>query len=63
MLQEQVRAATNKISDLEKENHELHKSLDSALRTALALRKSVSYLKMKNKKANEKILPSHIFRV
>ena len=57
------RAATNKISDLEKENDEVNKSLDSALRTTLALRKSVSYLKMKNKKANEKILPSHIFRV
>ena len=57
------RAATNKISDLEKENDELNKGLDSALRTTLALRKSVSYLKMKNKKANEKILSSHIFRV
>ena len=39
VLQEQVAAATNKISDLEKENDEVNKSLDSALRTTLALRK------------------------
>ena len=54
VLQEQVTAATNKISDLENENDELNKSLDSALRTTLALRKSVSNLKIKNRKANEK---------
>ena len=39
VLQEQVAAATNKISDLQKENDEVNKSLDSALRTTLALRK------------------------
>ena len=50
----QVAAATNKISDLEKNNNELNKSLDGALRTTLTIRKSVSYLKIKNKKANEK---------
>ena len=50
----QVAVATNKISDLEKKNNELNKSLDGALRTALTIRKSVSYLKIKNKKANEK---------
>ena len=32
---------SRKISGLEKENDELNKSLDSALRTTLALRKSV----------------------
>ena len=50
----QVAVATNKISDLEKKNNELNKSLDGALRTTLTIRKSVSYLKIKNKKANEK---------
>ena len=53
-LQEQVTATTNKINDLEKENDELNKSLNSVLRSTLALRKSVSYLKIKNIKANEK---------
>ena len=42
VLQEQVTAVTNKIGDLEKENDELNKSLDSALTTTLALRKSVT---------------------
>ena len=32
----------------------MNKILDSALRTTLDLRKSVSYLKIKNKEANEK---------
>lgn len=59
----QVVAATNKISDLEKKNNELNKSLDGALRTTLTIRKSVSYLKIKNKKANEKNDSIHIFRV
>ena len=54
VLQEQVTAATNKISDLEKKNDELNKSFDSALRTTLALRKSVSYLKIENRKVHEK---------
>ena len=54
VLQEQVTAATNKISDLEKKNDQMKKSLDSTLMTTLALRKSVSYLKIKNRKANEK---------
>ena len=56
-------AATNKISNLEKKNNELNKSLDGALRTTLTIRKSVSYLKIKNKKANEKNDSIHIFRV
>ena len=59
----QVVAATNKISDLEKKNNELNKSLDGALRTTLTIRKSVSDLKIKNKKANEKNDSIHIFRV
>ena len=54
VLQEQVTAATNKISDLEKKNDELNKSFNSALRTTLALRKSVSYLKIENRKVHEK---------
>ena len=61
VLQEQITTATNKISDLEKENDELNKSLDSALKTTLALRKSVSYLKIK--KQMKKIIIIHIFRV
>ena len=61
LLQEQITTATNKISDLEKENDELNKSLDSALKTTLALRKSVSYLKIK--KQMKKIIIIHIFRV
>ena len=59
----QMAAATNKISNLEKKNNELNKSLDGALRTTLTIRKSVSYLKIKNKKANEKNDSIHIFRV
>ena len=61
VLQEQITTATSKISDLEKENDELNKSLDSALKTTLALRKSVSYLKIK--KQMKKIIIIHIFRV
>ena len=57
----QVVAATNKISDLEKKNNELNKSLDGALRTTLTIRKSVSYLKIK--KQMKKMITIHTFRV
>ena len=52
-LQEQVDEANCKVDFLEKENEELNKSLDKALRMTLKLKKSVSYLKIKNRKINE----------
>ena len=53
ILQEQVDEANCKVDFLEKENEELNKSLDKALRMTLKLRKSVSYLKLTNRKINE----------
>ena len=52
-FQEQVDEANCKVDFLEKDNEELNKSLDKALRMTLKLRKSVSYLKIKNRKINE----------
>ena len=54
-------AATSKISNLEKKNNELNKSLDGALRTTLTIRKSVSYLKIK--KQMKKMITIDTFRV
>ena len=45
---------TTKINVLEEENAELNESLDRALKTTLTLRKSVSHLKIQNRKVNEK---------
>ena len=57
----QMAAATSKISNLEKKNNELNKSLDGALRTTLTIRKSVSYLKIK--KQMKKMITIDTFRV
>ena len=43
-----------KINVLEQENAELDESLARALKTTLKLRKSVSHLKIQNRKVNEK---------
>ena len=53
ILQEHVDKANCKVDFLEKENEELNKNLDKALRMTLKLTKSVSYLKIKNRKINE----------
>ena len=53
ILQEHVDEANCKVDFLEKENEELNKNLDKALRMTLKLTKSVSYLKIKNRKINE----------
>ena len=53
ILQEQVEEANWKVDSLEKENEELNKRLDKALRMTQKLRKSISYLKIKNRKINE----------
>ena len=53
ILQEQVEEANCEVDSLEKENEELNKRLDKALRMTQKLRKSISYLKIKNRKINE----------
>ena len=54
LLRSQIKEVTAKINVLEEENAELNESLDRALKTTLKLRKSVSHLKIQNRKVNEK---------
>ena len=54
LLQSQIKEVTAKINVLEEENADLNESLDRALKATLKLRKSVSHLKIQNRKVNEK---------
>ena len=49
-----MKETTAKTNILEEENAELDESLVMVLKTTLKLRKSVSYLKIENRKVNEK---------